>query len=124
MFQADRIFLPLHFYRPSNPHEFLAAYLIKNNPLKDTYLEDEPKPRKPLEEENIEPDDENDPCGCDHFKKKEPPPPEKAPAAIHPTPGQLAKKSSIAVDVAKASAALDAARASVLAKAKAGSTKK
>ncbi|KAG0599561.1 hypothetical protein M758_12G161700 [Ceratodon purpureus] len=107
-------------FRPSNPHEFLAAHLIKNNPLKDTFPEDDPKPRKPLEEE-VEPDDEYDPCGCDRFKKKEPPPPEEPKEA---NAGQLAKKSTIAAEAAKASVAPDAARASVLAKAKAGSATK
>lgn len=104
-------------YRPSNPHEFLAAHLIKNNPLKQTYPEDDPKPKKPIEEENIEPDDEYDPCGCNRFKKKEPPSVE----AIEP---QLAKKAVIAADAQKSSVAPDATRASVLARAKAGSAAK
>lgn len=107
--------------RPSNPCEYLAAYLIKNNPLKYHYPEDDPKPPKILEEPISDVDDEYDPCGCDRFKKKEPPP-EEPPK--EPSPAQLAKKSTIAADASKGSAAPDPVRASVLAKAKAGSMKK
>ncbi|XP_024362666.1 uncharacterized protein [Physcomitrium patens] len=81
-------------HRPSNPHEFLAAYLLKYNPLKDTYPEDDPKPKKVMEEENIEDDNEDDPCGCDRFKRKEPPKPDLEPT----TTDELAKKNSILAD--------------------------
>jgi len=106
--------------RPSNPCEFLAAHLLKNNPLKDKYPEDEPKPKKVIEEPITEVDDEYDPCGCDRFKKKEP----ETPKGKEPSPAQLAKKSLIAEDAKKGSVAPDPVRESVLAKAKSGSTKK
>lgn len=109
--------------RPSNPCEFLAAHLIKYNPLKDTYPEDEPRPKKVVEEPISEVNDEYDPCGCDRFKKKEPPP-EEPPKEKEPSPAQLAKKSAIAADAKKGSAAPDPVRESILAKAKAGSAKK
>ncbi len=59
-------------HRPNNPAEYLAAFLIKNNPRKYTYVEDdEPAKVEVMVEESDNEDD--DLCGCNQFySKKEP----------------------------------------------------
>lgn len=109
--------------RPSNPCEFMAAHLLKYNPLKDKYPEDEPKPPKILEEvcEESDEDDEDDPCGCKRFLKKECADEKAATAAEEKKAKetaadvkQLAKRSTIAADAKKSVTAPDAARESMV----------
>lgn len=102
----------------------MAAHLLKYNPLKDKYPEDEPKPPKVLEEVCEESEDEDDPCGCKQFLKKECADEKAATAAAAAEQKaketadrdlkQLAKKSTIAADARKSVTVPDAARESMV----------
>jgi hypothetical protein len=101
----------------------MAAHLLKYNPLKDKYPEDEPKPPKVLEEVCEESDDEDDPCGCKRFLKKDCAEEKAATAAAAEKQAkeaadrdlkQLAKKSVIAADARKSVTVPDAERQSMV----------
>lgn len=101
--------------------------MIKYNPLKDKYPEDDARPKKVIEEE-IESDDEDDLCGCNQFKKKEAVVTEGLPSELKEpgklTASQLEKKATIATDAKKATVVPDVERASAIAGAKKASLSK